>query len=132
MKGYKGLIYSGPHLLLIQDLIRKDGVRIPIWDLPGGRPEENELPKQTVARELEEETGLVASVQNYVGSYDIHISKGKVTLDVYACTPETYQVNILNNPAPDEYIVGHGWFTPRIAEHLTMSDGLREFIRGLK
>jgi ADP-ribose pyrophosphatase YjhB (NUDIX family) len=46
---------------------------VPLWNLPGGRQQSGELLTQTVAREVEEETGLGVRVGSlaYVGeSYD--------------------------------------------------------------
>lgn len=61
---------------------RKD---IPIWDLPGGRVEDNETPTVCGVREAIEETGYIINIYKKIGEYsrlqfnDIqHIFLGKV------------------------------------------------------
>jgi 8-oxo-dGTP pyrophosphatase MutT (NUDIX family) len=39
------------------------------WELPGGAAERDESPTQTVVREVQEETGLRASVERLTGVY---------------------------------------------------------------
>lgn len=58
--------------LLVEDgrclLVRRE--RPPgagLWSLPGGRVEPDETPERAVVREMEEETGLVVSVEGLVG-----------------------------------------------------------------
>ncbi|MCI2170437.1 NUDIX domain-containing protein [Schleiferilactobacillus perolens] len=41
----------------------------PLWDLPGGTLQENELPEIGVRREVREETGLNVTIDHLVGTY---------------------------------------------------------------
>ena len=60
-----GIIFSSDRtkVLLVK---RRD---VPIWVLPGGGIEENEDPKETVEREVFEETSLRVTVKRLVGQY---------------------------------------------------------------
>lgn len=42
----------------------------PIWDLSGGRVEENETPINCAIREVEEETGYQIEISEKIGVYD--------------------------------------------------------------
>ena len=61
--------------ILVQDgmlLIAKRGpsARLPnLWDLPGGKVEPNETPRECLMRELREAFGIEVSVKEYVGSH---------------------------------------------------------------
>lgn len=66
--------------LLIQ---RRD---VPVWVLPGGGIEPEELPTQAIIREFAEETGLTVSVQRLVGEY-FPINKLAQHTLLYECTP---------------------------------------------
>jgi len=50
-------------VLLIQ---RRD---VPVWVLPGGGIENNEMPEEAIVREMFEETGLVVTIHRLVGFY---------------------------------------------------------------
>ena len=52
-KGVYGIIRRGNQILVIR---KARGPYTGLYDLPGGTPEENETPEQTVAREIKEET----------------------------------------------------------------------------
>ena len=42
----------------------------PIWGLPKGTPEQGETREQTALREVNEETGLEITIDEYIGSID--------------------------------------------------------------
>ena len=62
--------------VLINGAIIKDGklllakrIDINKWELPGGKVEDGEQPKDTIVRELEEELKLKGSIKNILDSY---------------------------------------------------------------
>jgi 8-oxo-dGTP diphosphatase len=57
------LIFDGERILLAQ---RRD---IDWWNLPGGGMEAGETVEEAVCREVEEETGLLVSIERLVGVY---------------------------------------------------------------
>ena len=66
------LIRSGDRVLLTRNSVR--GPRPGAWSLPGGGVEHGESPGAAVAREVKEETGLVASVGELLGVHDEHFT----------------------------------------------------------
>ena len=66
------LIRSGDRVLLTRNSVR--GPRPGAWSLPGGGVEHGESPGAAVAREVKEETGLVASVGDLLGVHDEHFT----------------------------------------------------------
>lgn len=76
--GGSAIVVDGDSLLLVEDF-RSPGE----WKLPSGRMELGEAPRQGVARELEEETGLVADPDDLV-----------------------YLEDEAGEPAPDQHMVG--------------------------
>lgn len=58
----KGVVTASRQVLLV--LNERDE-----WELPGGRLEPVESPEQCVGREIEEETGLTATVDKIVDSW---------------------------------------------------------------
>ncbi len=54
---------TGTKILLVK---RQD---LPVWELPGGGVEKDELPKEAVLREVFEETGLKVTIKKAIGIY---------------------------------------------------------------
>lgn len=65
------------HLLIAQ---RHGGDSSGLWELPGGKVEENEAPKDCLARELKEELGITAHIGPMIGSSSIDSKHGKLML----------------------------------------------------
>jgi 8-oxo-dGTP diphosphatase len=57
-----------------------------LWSLPGGKTEVNEAPRDTVRRELKEETGIEADIEGVVDTVKIGPDEGGGTL--------TYRVTV--------------------------------------
>jgi mutator protein MutT len=56
------------------------------WELPGGRLDEGETPEEALVREIQEETGLSASVTSLVDAWVYQVSpREKVLILQYAC-----------------------------------------------
>jgi 8-oxo-dGTP pyrophosphatase MutT (NUDIX family) len=58
----KGIVIEGGDLWLRRNEFGK-------WELPGGRPEDEEQPEETVVREINEELGLEVTVDRLVDVY---------------------------------------------------------------
>lgn len=65
------------HLLIAQ---RQGGDSNGLWELPGGKVEENEAPEDCLARELKEELGITARIGAMLGSSRIDAEPGKLML----------------------------------------------------
>jgi 8-oxo-dGTP diphosphatase len=76
--GASACLFRGSEVLLIQ---RGRPPRIGAWSLPGGHVEWGETMQAAATRELQEETGLLATLSHFVGIYDIfrHDDAGLVT-----------------------------------------------------
>ena len=71
------LVHDG--MLLIAK--RRSTARLPnLWDLPGGKVEPNETPRECLKRELREEFGIDVTVKEYVGSHSHDYDFGTVEL----------------------------------------------------
>lgn len=53
------------------------------WALPGGRCEKDEMPEQTVVREVKEETGFVVEVIRRIGEYHEYGIQDRIQYDYY-------------------------------------------------
>ena len=60
---------------------RKEGY----YDIPGGKIEEGEIPKQTAIREMKEETGIDIKNLKYKGIMTIEYPDRKFVFDVFVC-----------------------------------------------
>jgi 8-oxo-dGTP diphosphatase len=123
------LVRRGDDILLVAS--RYPNHTAPLWNLPGGRQQPNELLVQTVLRELREETGLEGSVRDlcYVSeSYDGDVHFTNFTFEVDAAgEPRT--------PAAEgDHVVEAAWISPSaLSERIAVAvvrEPLVAFLRG--
>src|SRR3954466_4009889 len=77
----KGIVYHNGKVVLLKN--ERDE-----WELPGGKLELGESPKVCVAREIEEELGLVAQTGPLMDAWVYHIYEGADVLILnYGCYP---------------------------------------------
>jgi A/G-specific adenine glycosylase len=75
-------------LLFIQQRLADD-IWGSLWEFPGGRLKEDELPAQAVIRKFFEETGLTVQVDKKITSTIHHYTRYKVILHCFLCTLDT-------------------------------------------
>lgn len=68
----KALVRRGDAILLAR--LSRFAVETGHWTLPGGGVDHGERPAAALAREMQEETGLVAEVGELVGVHDLHLT----------------------------------------------------------
>jgi 8-oxo-dGTP diphosphatase len=107
----KALIFNseGKFLVLKERLRKKD-----IWDLPGGKIEYGETPKEALIREVKEELWIDVNVGKSAGIFwftsDHH--QYQVMCHTFICTPpKNFKLDFTHNPADEEFI-DHKWVTP--------------------
>lgn len=108
------VIYRGKILLLYKNYKnRYEG-----WVLPKGTVEAGEEYKETALREVKEESGVDASIINYVGKsqYSFNASGDTVVKDVhwYLMMSDSYY----SRPQREEFFVDSGYYKYHEAYHL--------------
>lgn len=124
----RGLVeFDGSYLLVKHEMPTG-----PIWGVPGGRAELGEAPRETVEREVREETGLRVRAGAPLEAYAYTWAdgeKGTVSV-VFDCEllddPEA--VDIRSNPHPDEPITEYAWLEASELSSRPMNDALRELV----
>ena len=108
------VIFRGKVLLLYKNYKNKyEG-----WVLPKGTVEEGEEYKETAIREVNEETGVTASIIKYIGrsQYSFSTSTDVVSKDVhwYLMMADSYY----SKPQREEYFLDSGYYKFHEAYHL--------------
>lgn len=80
LKSVAGIIFS-PDRSTVLLIKRRD---VPVWVLPGGGIDPNELPEHAVVREILEETGFTVKVDRLVGDY-IPVNRLSKRTHLYEC-----------------------------------------------
>ncbi len=108
------VIFRGKILLLYKNYRNKyEG-----WVLPKGTVEEGEEHSDTALREVQEETGVQATIIKYVGksNYTFNVSNDVVNKDVhwYLMMADSYY----SKPQREEYFLDSGYYKYHEAYHL--------------
>lgn len=78
-----GLVFKDDKLLI--DKRKPDGLLGGMWELPGGKKQKTETLKQTVAREIREETGITVAVGSRLCVVRHAYSHFRITLHAFRC-----------------------------------------------
>jgi 8-oxo-dGTP pyrophosphatase MutT (NUDIX family) len=114
----KGVVFQGETVILLKNGREE-------WELPGGKLEPDESPRECVAREVREELGLSVRVGPILDSWVYHICQGvDVLIVTYGCNPEPGgQVR----HGPEHKAVG--FFSPDEVAGLNMPEGYKRSVR---
>jgi len=90
-----------------------------IWELPGGRLNEDELPPLGLARELKEELGVEFAVHEvvYIEQFFQHSDQKNALMIAYFCTMVNDKVEF---QLQESEVCEIGWFTPEEAMELDL------------
>ncbi len=137
--GIKAIIRNeeGKILLLKVDHRKLIGIDEAYWDIPGGRLKKGSTMKDTLSKEISEETGIDAGLsckpfQVAVSPLRIPVEGGDVGMILWTYLCETADVGEIQ--LSDEHTES-GWFTPEEASMLLAVKYPKEFtekIRGLQ
>jgi 8-oxo-dGTP diphosphatase len=102
----------------------------PLWTLPGGRQEADELASETVVREVREETGLAARVDDLAYFSESYDAKTHVVNATYAIEVS----GDLRPASASDHVVGVEWLTvDEVRERMTVAvvrEPLLAYLRG--
>jgi mutator protein MutT len=102
---------------------RKAGKHMgPKWELPGGKVDPGEDPKQTLRRELKEELGIDAQIGQYLGS--TRFRGDRLHLQIHL-----YRVNSIDGSFVLKEHEAIRWVEPRQIEDFDLVDSDRKLIR---
>lgn len=110
--GVKAIILNLNRKVLL--LERNHPIKGLYWDLPGGRLQKGETPKETLFREIKEETGL--KITGEVTPFatvltDIRIPTGNACVGLIFSIFR-YDLSVLFKPVLSNEHINYGWFTP--------------------
>lgn len=114
----KGVVIRGGKVILVRN--GRDE-----WELPGGKLELSESPKDCLAREISEELQLVVEPENILDSWIYSIAAGvHVLVLTYGCS-ESSQAGAVLSDEHEEL----RWFPLAEVDGLKMPDGYKKSIR---
>ncbi len=105
----KALLLHNGRLLILKEESRKGFV----WDLPGGKIEYGESPKEALLREVKEELDIDVKVIRSVGVWFFYSqqSKNQVICHTFLCKPlGKFTIDTSKNPA-NEHFIELKWLT---------------------
>ncbi|HEL1602736.1 TPA: NUDIX hydrolase [Streptococcus suis] len=110
------LTVADSHLIIQRSQIKcgKTNVFPRYWDIPGGRVEENELPRDAVVRECFEETGILIEKENLTiihedSQFDVEKQTVFTRLVYEVALPEQPKTILLDPEEHTDFL----WFTSR-------------------
>ena len=80
IKAASACVWRGDEVLLVQ---RGKALGHGRWSLPGGKIEDSETAEAAAARELFEETGVVADLKHFVGTFNVYGSDSTFVISCY-------------------------------------------------
>ncbi len=99
-----GIVRKNGKLLITKR--KPDGLLGGLWEFPGGKLKNNEVPKAACIREIKEETGLTVEITSHLTTVRHAYTHFKIIMEVFDCTWQSGRVR-LNGP------VDYCWISPK-------------------
>ncbi|BCS97056.1 NUDIX hydrolase [Desulfoluna limicola] len=88
------------------------------WEFPGGKPEQGESPEEAIVREIEEEMGIMTTVDAYFGESIAHNGNTNIRLLVFELTWERGELTPVDHDRIDwvrpEELLGYDLLEPDV------------------
>jgi len=123
------LQHNGRFLVMKEELHKGD-----IWDLPGGKIQYGESPKEALHREVKEELDIEIEIVKSVGVWFFYSqnSKHQVICHTFLCKPlGNFTIDTSKNPA-DEHFAELKWLTAQEildSDEVTFTESFRELLK---
>lgn len=99
-----------------------------VWSLPGGHIEAGETVAKAAARELLEETGVIAELYGVADVADVILHNDDGALCAHYILTVFYGDWRSGNPAPEDDCMGVQWAAPHDLGSLNMTEGTADII----
>jgi 8-oxo-dGTP diphosphatase len=80
------------------------------WDLPGGKIEYGETPKEALKREVDEEVSLNVEIESVIGTYSFQWKDLQIVPIVFKCKLlGKEEIHLGENPNGEESVINYRW-----------------------
>ena len=107
-----------------------------VWDLPGGKIEYGESPKEALLREVKEELDIHVEIVKSIGVWFFYskLNKYQVICHTFLCKPTgSFKIDTSKNPA-DEHFTELKWLTVQEileSNQVVIPNSLKDLLRNL-
>lgn len=126
----KALLQHNSYFLVLKEELHKGD----IWDLPGGKIQYGESPKEALHREVKEELDIDIEIVRSVGVWFFYSqnSKHQVICHTFLCKPlGNFTIDTSKNPA-DEHFTELKWLTAQEiidSKDVTLGESFKELLQ---
>jgi ADP-ribose pyrophosphatase YjhB (NUDIX family) len=122
-----GAIFRGEEVLLVK---RGQAPASGLWSLPGGHVEPGETAAQALARELMEETGIIAKLSGVADAVDVIRRGDRGEVIFHRVIVVFYGMWLSGEPRAASDVSAAMWSSPQALAALKTTPGLAEVVTG--